>query len=121
VYRVGVHFFPMGLVIGETRTATVRVFRFGEEIFADISPGVPLSRAGLVEGQFWYAGYLTVTADSATFVAVGSLCGDLSIDEGETCDGTNLGGLDCTDFGYSGGTLDCVTTCDATDPSGCTP
>src|SRR5262245_3432613 len=32
-------------------------------------------------------------------------CGDGVVDPGEECDLLNLGGSDCTDFGYDGGTL----------------
>ncbi len=40
------------------------------------------------------------------------LCGNGAIDEGESCDGTNLGGLDCTGAGaFTGGTLSCTDGC----------
>ena len=48
------------------------------------------------------------------------LCGNGSIDPGETCDGANLGGQSCLDFGCSGGTLACAGDCSAFDTSGCT-
>lgn len=40
-------------------------------------------------------------------------CGNGVIDPGEQCDGTNLNGFDCTNLGYTGGTLAC-------DPVTCT-
>ncbi|WP_106390619.1 hypothetical protein [Enhygromyxa salina] len=41
------------------------------------------------------------------------ICGNGLIDDGEQCDGGNLGGFTCMDLGYSGGTLGC-------DPITCT-
>ena len=46
-------------------------------------------------------------------------CGNGSIDSGEECDGTNLGGASCTSLGYSGGTLSCYGTC-AFNETACT-
>ena len=46
-------------------------------------------------------------------------CGNGIIDAGEVCDGANLGGATCTDFGCGGGTLACQGTCGAFDLSGC--
>jgi hypothetical protein len=48
-------------------------------------------------------------------------CGNDTIDTGEVCDGSALGGETCENNGFSGGTLACSATCDATDASGCTP
>jgi hypothetical protein len=48
-------------------------------------------------------------------------CGNDQIDGDEVCDGTALGGMQCSDYGdFTGGDLACNATCDATDPSGCT-
>jgi hypothetical protein len=47
-------------------------------------------------------------------------CGDDVMDTGEECDGRDLGGLDCTDHGYSGGLLACAPDC-TIDATGCTP
>jgi hypothetical protein len=41
------------------------------------------------------------------------VCGNGVIDDGEQCDGGNLGGFTCVDLGYSGGSLGC-------DPVTCT-
>jgi hypothetical protein len=47
------------------------------------------------------------------------LCNPNSVlEEGETCDGTDVGGASCTDFGYSGGALLCRENC-TLDTSGC--
>lgn len=47
------------------------------------------------------------------------ICGDGLLDDDELCDGSDLGGFDCTDYGYSSGTLACTSTC-LPDLSGCT-
>jgi hypothetical protein len=41
----------------------------------------------------------------------GSYCGDVVIDSGESCDGSNLGGKSCVDFGFVSGTLACNSSC----------
>ncbi|WP_146158476.1 hypothetical protein [Enhygromyxa salina] len=47
------------------------------------------------------------------------VCGNGLIDDGEQCDGGNLGGFSCVDLGYSGGTLGCdMVTC-TYDASAC--
>ncbi|MFC1648786.1 hypothetical protein ACFL1B_04985, partial [Nanoarchaeota archaeon] len=38
-------------------------------------------------------------------------CGDGTIDSGESCDGSNLGGFGCVDWGFSSGTLSCDASC----------
>ena len=48
-------------------------------------------------------------------------CGNGSIEVGETCDGSNLGGQTCLSHGYSGGTLACASDCASFDTSGCDP
>jgi hypothetical protein len=47
-------------------------------------------------------------------------CGNGVIDDGEQCDGGNLGGFDCVDLGYSGGTLGCDPITCTYDASACT-
>jgi alpha-tubulin suppressor-like RCC1 family protein len=49
----------------------------------------------------------------------GGGCGNGRIEAPEACDGPNLGGTQCTDLGYFGGTLACTAQC-AFDTSGCT-
>jgi hypothetical protein len=45
-------------------------------------------------------------------------CGNGTLDAGEQCDGTNLGGATCTSLGFAGGTLACSAQC-TFDTSGC--
>ncbi|ANM31091.1 hypothetical protein ABI59_18195 [Acidobacteria bacterium Mor1] len=49
----------------------------------------------------------------------GAFCGNGNTDAGEVCDGTDLGGQTCTDFGCGGGTLACASDCNGVDTSGC--
>jgi hypothetical protein len=49
-----------------------------------------------------------------------STCGNDLIECSEVCDGTDLGGKTCADFGCAGGTLACSSSCDGFDTSGCT-
>ncbi len=53
----------------------------------------------------------------------GGRCGDgqITIDDGEVCDGINLLGASCTGLGYHGGTLACATDCKSLDTSDCEP
>jgi methionine aminopeptidase len=46
------------------------------------------------------------------------LCGNAQLDNGEECDGGNLAGLSCADFGYNDGVLGCTAAC-RFDLSGC--
>jgi cysteine-rich repeat protein len=46
-------------------------------------------------------------------------CGNGALDDGETCDGALVGGLDCTDFGHDEGTLGCLVDCSDYDDSSC--
>lgn len=48
-------------------------------------------------------------------------CGDNAVDDGETCDGTDLAGKQCSDLdaAYIGGTLACAANCGSFDASGC--
>ncbi len=48
-----------------------------------------------------------------------SICGNDRIDEGEVCDGTNLAGKACQDFGYTHGELACSPSCDKFITSAC--
>lgn len=67
----------------------------------------------------------TTTTDSGedtttTTSDTGGACGNGVIDDGEQCDGGNLGGFSCSDLGYSGGTLACDPVTCTYDASGCT-
>jgi len=46
-------------------------------------------------------------------------CGDGTINGPELCEAGNLGGADCSDFGYHDGALDCTADCRAFDTSSC--
>jgi hypothetical protein len=46
-------------------------------------------------------------------------CGDGEIGENEVCDGNNLGGKTCPDFGFDSGALACSADCKSFDLSGC--
>jgi hypothetical protein len=48
------------------------------------------------------------------------VCGNGQIDVGEDCDGNNLGGSSCVDFGFDGGVLGCDAVVCVYDTSGCT-
>ncbi len=50
---------------------------------------------------------------------VACACGNGVIDNGEACDGADLGGLGCGDLGFDGGTLACTGAC-GYDTSACT-
>jgi subtilisin family serine protease len=68
----------------------------------------------------------TLDADFALVVSGGLIsgceatCGNDLIECSESCDGTDLGGLTCADFGCAGGTLACNGSCSGFDTSGCT-
>jgi hypothetical protein len=49
----------------------------------------------------------------------GDYCGNGVIDDGEQCDGGNLGGFSCMDLGYSGGILSCDPVTCTYDASSC--
>lgn len=49
----------------------------------------------------------------------GTLCGNNFRDPSEACDGTDLGGHFCSDFGFASGTLACKADCSGFDTSGC--
>ena len=64
----------------------------------------------------------TDTSTLAALLATGTLptCGDGERNGREACDGADLGGAACTDFGYLGGTLGCRSSCRLYDVSACT-
>ncbi len=47
-------------------------------------------------------------------------CGNTVKDGSESCDGSDLGGKSCTDFGFASGTLACTVSCQL-DTNGCNP
>jgi hypothetical protein len=63
------------------------------------------------------------TATDTGSLVVTTVCGDNNTDTGETCDGTDVNGLDCTapQFGdFTGGTLGCESDCSAYNFDLCT-
>ena len=48
-----------------------------------------------------------------------TICGNNVKETGEDCDGTDLAGKSCLDFGFTGGTLQCLPSCDF-NTSNCT-
>ena len=48
------------------------------------------------------------------------VCGDGVAEGTEACDGSDLLGHGCSDFGFDGGTLSCLADCSGFDESGCT-
>lgn len=46
-------------------------------------------------------------------------CGNSTLEPGESCDGAILGGQTCSDFGCSGGSLDCRSDCGGFNLSSC--
>ena len=48
------------------------------------------------------------------------MCGNDIAEEGEVCDGADLRGMTCQDYGFQGGVLACNDECTAYDMSGCT-
>jgi len=69
------------------------------------------------ESQAENVGFSTVDFECGTG---GPVCGNNTTETGETCDGTDLNGLSCTNFGFTGGTLGCASDCQSYDTSGCT-
>jgi uncharacterized protein DUF1566 len=68
-------------------------------------------------------GNRTTVRQSAALVCVpavhgGAYCGDGTIDPGESCEPTDLGGASCTSLGFTSGTLACRPGC-TFDTSGC--
>ncbi len=45
------------------------------------------------------------------FYVDGSACGNNVLEEGEVCDNDRLGGENCTNFNYIGGSLECLDDC----------
>ncbi|HSW60108.1 MAG TPA: hypothetical protein VLJ60_04880, partial [bacterium] len=46
-------------------------------------------------------------------------CGDNKIDGTDVCDGSDLGGKECVDFGFEDGNLKCMSNCSGFDTSEC--
>lgn len=89
--------------------------------------GIPYVISGIstAEGTDFIVYAVTATgfrspSDCASCKTSNYFCGDDIIDPGEDCDGADLGGKLCTDFGYTSGTLSCNLTCDDLVYTSCT-
>ncbi len=61
----------------------------------------------------------TTTATDSTSETANTNCGNTIIEQGESCDGENLAGNDCTTLGFTSGKLACNPSCNDWDTSGC--
>jgi len=66
--------------------------------------------------NFLFAG--TQVLEIETTIKI-SICGDNIKDDNEECDGTDLAGKTCQDFGYPLGSLSCSPACDSFNTAGC--
>ncbi|HUW71871.1 MAG TPA: hypothetical protein VMV66_01605 [Candidatus Humimicrobiaceae bacterium] len=73
--------------------------------------------SGLVSVVFFNLN--SAQASGVYVIAYISVCGDGIAHGAEVCDGNDLKGQACQDFGFSEGTLACNLTCDAFDTSAC--
>lgn len=62
----------------------------------------------------------STTGEPGSTTGPAPACGDDTLDAGEACDGTDLGGEDCGSQGFAGGVLACLPDCSGFDPAGCT-
>ncbi|MFP4523772.1 MAG: hypothetical protein ACLFO2_00455 [Candidatus Woesearchaeota archaeon] len=87
----------------------------GEDCDGDNLAGLTCEDFGLTNGELSCD---NCKADTSTCEGLeDGYCGDGIIGSGETCDGDNLAGLTCEDFGLTSGELSC-TDCEV-DTSGC--
>ena len=74
-------------------------------------------------GEGFTGGTLACGSDCEGFDTDGCVtlvdCGNSTLDPNETCDGTDLGGLDCVDLGFDEGDLACRADCSGLDTSDC--
>lgn len=64
--------------------------------------------------------YILYFLDQGSAPAYANVCGNGTKETNEECDGSDLNGQSCTNFGYTGGTLSCRSDC-YFDKSACTP
>ncbi len=90
----------------------------------EVCDGIDMGIASC-ESQGFIDGTLSCSADCKTYdttlcqAADPGDCGNSVLDTGEICDGTLLGGVDCTTFGYISGPIACSSTCQSFDTNGC--
>lgn len=68
------------------------------------------------ERWFLYLGLFILVV----FFVDGGACGNAVIEEGEVCDVSKMGGENCTNFNYTGGSLECLDDCSGYSFDSCT-
>jgi hypothetical protein len=61
--------------------------------------------------DFFKFSFTPAEAGVSVTAHISAICGNNIKEEGEQCDGSDLGGQTCTSLGYSGGTLSCYSNC----------
>jgi Protein of unknown function (DUF1566) len=94
----------------------------GDQICYKVKCLSPVALGQSVTDQF---GNRTLTKSSVSLLCVpavkgGAYCGDGTIDPGEECEPSDLGGATCTSLGFRPGTLGCAPGC-TFDTSACPP
>lgn len=84
----------------------------GATIVSDLDPTVSII-TGSDGNDYWMVEGLTQSMGAMNYtIPYTPECGNDIIDEGEQCDGINLGGFDCSSFpGYNSGDLSCYESC----------
>jgi hypothetical protein len=77
----------------------------------------PAQENGFVQGKIILAASKKKSQGTAGTTATNT-CGNGKIDAGESCDGPDVGGKTCVDFGKNAGYLACTSNC-TFDTSGC--
>jgi hypothetical protein len=84
----------------------------GATIVSDLDPKVSIV-TGSDGNDYWMVEGLTQSMGAMNYtIPYTPECGNDIIDEGDKCDGINLGGFDCSSFpGYNSGDLSCYESC----------
>ncbi|MBU1218324.1 hypothetical protein KKF34_15865 [Myxococcota bacterium] len=93
------------------------IIETGEECDNNLNQGDSCVSRGFAGGDLLCNENCTV--DTTECIEFSPNCGNGLIDNTESCDGTNLDGADCSEFGFNGGTLRCSEIC-TYDTSLCT-
>ena len=67
----------------------------------------------------WYPGCADLANTFCAACGVPPGCGNSLVEDAEVCDGADLEGQSCADFGFDGGYLGCMPDCTGFDLSGC--
>ncbi len=108
--------FDVGECTGEGPECGNGILEYGEECDGEDLDGESCESMGFEDGDLHCSDSCTFDTSECTGETV--LCGDGIIDEGEDCDGDNLGEENCRTQGFDGGTLTCDDTC-SFDTTGC--